>query len=351
MQRIFYITLLALLFSITAYRLFFHLSHPPVEQWDERTNIAVVENSLANRSLPILYFQDKPFFEKPPLWYIVSAATVTALHDSTFSLRVVSAFSGLLILMLTSYIAWVWWGPIAAIISWIVLLGSHQLFVTNAGNYFSSHTFRSADLDAMQILFILIATMASMHMPSNRLMSLFAGVATGLAVLTKGPLGIIPLFVATALFTNSEKPAKRNIYRAWVIFLITAVPWYLYMMIYFGLSFLQAHIGYHILERAITPIEGHSSSWWQFFYVIGNHKMFFSWELLMGSVAWIEINTLYRDQKILYILLLTILFFIIPTFMQTKLVWYILPFYPFAALLIAAATANVITFARKPKQP
>lgn len=348
MQRILLTIIIIVLIPTTVYRIFSGQSAQPVQRWDEKKNIAVVTNSLAHASFPILYFDDKPFFEKPPLWYMASAALTTATHSSPFSMRLVSLVSGTGIILLTVLLAWGQWGPIAAISAWVVLLCTNQLFITNAGGYFSSHTLRSADLDALQIFFMVITYAACVRITSDKHMSVVAGVSSGLALLTKGPMGIIPLFVATILSFRRGKAERHAFFTAWVILFFTAAPWYLFMTIRFGFAFVSLHIGYHIVDRAFFPMERHSSPPWYYLQLLTNHAVFFSWELLTGSCLWILVHKSYRDVKMLYTFVLTVLLFILPVCIQTRLAWYILPFYPFAALTIGAVTADIAERIRNP---
>ncbi len=172
-------------------------------------------------------------------------------------------------------------------------------------------------------------------------MPVIAGVATGLALLTKGPLGIIPLVTATVLSVHIGKAVKQSIFTAWKIFFFTAVPWYLFMTIRFGFPFLSMHFGYHIIERTLSPIEGHDGSVWYYFQLLANRDVFFFWTLVVFSFVWVIVKKLYRKQNVLYVFVSTIIFFIIPTFIRTRLAWYILPFYPFAALVVGIAMADV----------
>ncbi len=133
MQRIFVGGLVVILCGGMFYRIFFNLLQAPVERWDEQTNIEVVINSLSHKSFPVLYIDDKPFFEKPPLWYWITAIVVKSVNQSPFSMRLLSAVSGVGVILLTVFLAWRWWGVYAGISSWIVLLTTNQLFVTNAG--------------------------------------------------------------------------------------------------------------------------------------------------------------------------------------------------------------------------
>jgi len=311
------IALTILLLFLTWYRCFFQLQIQPIERWDESTNISVIRNTRFHHSFPILFVEDKPFFEKSPLWYYVSL--LLPVHP-----RAISATAGFLTILLVSYIAWKWWGPLAGFISWVILLTTNHLFVTNPSGVFSTHTFRSADVDSLFILFLI----CSFYTDNPKWKEFFSG----LAVLTKGPLGLLPLVFSL----NSL---------GWA--LLTILPWYVYMMAMFGHAFISAHLGYHIIDRSIYPLEGHAQHWWYYVRLLSNRQFFLSWELLVGSLIWLISHDKWKDPKIRSVVFIAGMLFLIPTLIQTKLAWYILPFYPFAALIIGAGVSAAVSHYRR----
>lgn len=309
------IVLTLLLIALTWYRCFGNLTTNPIERWDEQTNIAVIADTRSHGSFPILFLENTPFFEKSPLWYYLHL--FLPVHP-----RVVSAFAGLLTILLTAYITWKWWGPLAGFVSWVILLTTNHLFVTNPSGIFSTHTFRSADVDSL-FMFLLVA---SFFVDSPK----WKGLLAGLAVLTKGPLGALPILFSTNKITSI----------CWA--LATILPWYTYMVAQFGETFLSAHFGYHLYTRSVMPLEGHTQYWWYYASILSNRHLFFSWELLVGSMIYLFATKKLKDSRIRSIVIMAATLLLVPTFVQTKLAWYILPFYPFAALVIAAGVSAAI---------
>lgn len=81
--------------------------------------------------------------------------------------------------------------------------------------------------------------------------------ASGLAVLTKGPVGIVlpGLIIAAYLLAAREWQPLRHLYfwRGMGIFLVVALPWYLYMVIVHGGDFIAGFFGLHNFTRATVP--------------------------------------------------------------------------------------------------
>lgn len=342
MQRIGKWILWSSLATITLYRLFSGLQTEQIQQWDEGTNILVIQETTIRESFPILFLSDEPFFEKPPLWYYLQLGLFSRGLNSIFYMRVTSALCGLGIIVLSMLLAKKWWGTIAAYGTWFVLLTTNHLFTTNPEHIFSTHTFRSADVDSLHILLFLLSFACGLYMKRSYLFTCFAGIFAGLSVLTKSPLGLLPLLVLTIVFLIQSQHTMLKIGLAWFCFIGITLPWYLFMYSMFGLQFLDSNMIYHIQLRTIIALEGHYNPWWYYGYLLSNPKIFFVSWLFPLLFFW----TLYKrnittDTLLFACYILCVLFFIIPTIMQTRLAWYILPFYPFAALIVGKALQDI----------
>lgn len=97
----------------------------------------------------------------------------------------------------------------------------------------------------------------------------FAYVCSGLAVLTKGPVGLvlpgIILFVYAIWYRLSLK--KLFPWQGILLFLVVVLPWYLYMYSVHGMSFVNEFLGLHNLTRATVP-EHPTRNWWYMYLVI-----------------------------------------------------------------------------------
>ncbi len=323
--------------GITTFRFFPTPRHIPIQKWDEHTNIAVVTNPLSIKYFPLLYKDSQPFFEKPPLWYWVTI--ITAKPDTDIlSARMVSAICGFLTLLLTTYLSWRWWGFIAGLFTWILLVTTNHLFTINPAGSFSTHTLWSADLESMHILFLMLSFATLTR--TSKLAATIAGITAGLSVLAKSPLGLLPLVVATLIHPSSHRPS--NYALSWGAMIVTILPWYLWMISQFHLPFLATHFSYHIVARIALPLEGHIKSIWYYVQIVSERRFFLSWEWLVGSILFIFLQKLHKESIVKFTLIMAGATFIIPTIMSTKLAWYVLPFYPFAALLVGFATSRFV---------
>ncbi len=338
MKHLHHLLTAIVIITLTYAHFFPMLTHLPIQKWDEQTNVSIITNEKSIRQFPLLYKGDEPFFEKPPLWYWVTMMLDRHLTNGIQSGRAISALCGFFILIFTTLLAWRWWGYTAGLTTWFVLITTNQLFTINPNGAFSTHTLRSADVDSMHILFLVISFACLTG--TNKVASLMAGAAAGLSVLSKSPFGLLPLFIATLL-----PPIKRtipNIALSWGVAATIILPWYIWMTMQFHIPFLSSHFGYHLAARIQFPLEGHNKPSWYYARILSARHFFLSWEWLVGSIFFITTQKYLNDRVLLFTLTMALSTFIIPTITSTKLAWYVLPFYPYAALLIGFATSRGI---------
>lgn len=305
----------------------------PVVRWDEQTNIAVVSETYASRTPFVLIYHQQPFFEKPPLWYYVNIFVASIAGISPISMRIINIASGIGSIAICVYAAHTVSGWKGAYSTWAILLLSYPLFVRGVGGYFTTHTLSSADLDALMILFSLLAYLAIIKNKEQ-----WSGVFTGLAALTKGPLGFVPLFAHTII--GRKKGTCFAYGKAWLVAIGITLPWYVGMILAFGTDFLSEHVGYHLVYRSITPIEGHANPWWFYFSFLSNPEVYPVSMFVLLSMLWCIRHRLRVPYTILLSGNIGFLYILIPTFTATRLSWYVLPALPYFAIMTGYAIAK-----------
>jgi 4-amino-4-deoxy-L-arabinose transferase-like glycosyltransferase len=160
---------------------------------------------------------------------------------------------------------------------------------------------------------------------------------SGLAVLTKGPLGLLMPFLTVAAFLAIEKNLKFIFCRAslWgiLIFSLIAIPWYAFMIAKYGHSFTHEFF-YNDHIRRILEAEHSSNDTW-YFYPMAIVLCTFPWSLLtVASLVFIP-QRLFKKDKSFHIFLgcWIVAVFLIFQFAHSKLVSYIFPLFPALALL------------------
>jgi len=390
---------------ITFFKIFWGLGSAPLQRWDEQTNVNVVQTTLSSGNWLNLKCKDTcsddrphdeaiPFLEKPPLWYWLTMGSVTIFGENKTVYRFVSAFSGFLLVMLLYFLSSMWYGFPAGIATIVTMLTTRHLFMSGAT--FTTHSLRTADLDSLQLLLIILSlfffwraqqriNFTAHKIKSETLFLLLAITTSTLAYFTKGPLGFLPIVIfmlyfiintTAALFKDgptghalSKKTTgflkNSTVEVAKIILLIAAVltlliaPWYLYQYNQFSTIFIENHFLYHLVRRTCEPLEGHHGNWRFYLNIFFNLKIF-----LMGIPVAIALFATvtglfdklnnkknaprtgmrwWEDFRIFSIISGFVISFAIITTVQTKLMWYIFYVYPFAALIAGILTANLIT--------
>jgi 4-amino-4-deoxy-L-arabinose transferase-like glycosyltransferase len=319
-------------FLLFAFVLIKDINDRPVERWDEQTNIDVVRQSITDNEFYLSY-NKQPFFEKPPLWYYMTAIPVLYAGDNMASFRIVSVISSLLIVLLTYLLVSRRSGPFMGMLSILVYLLIPQLYSVNPAGYFASHTFNSADLDVLQIFFIIFSIFALFYekkpSPSQIFLSYFS---LALGYLTKGPFVLIPLLL-NSIYLKRTGLKWKGLLSYLGVFLIPVLSWHLYMQFTFGNDFTLAYIDYHILQRSITALEGHTEPIWFYIQLLFDPRLnLLALPVLISVTSFLRSGS--KDHLKAFLLIFMVLVLILFTLTATKLAWYILPLYPLGIIFL-----------------
>ncbi|MGB6496097.1 MAG: glycosyltransferase family 39 protein, partial [Candidatus Acidiferrum sp.] len=178
------------------------------------------------------------------------------------------------------------------------------------------------------------------------------GFFLGLAVLAKGPAGIILCGGAVffwAIFTKRWRDAFRLLHPAAIAaFCITALPWYI-LCARRNPDFFRVFIIEHNFKRYLTPEFQHIQPFW--YYVPVTLVTFLPWT---GAVLWAsaagvaqisQTKRLRTDTAFLFSWILFVMLFF--TLSKSKLPGYVLPAVPALALILARACTTLATDRRR----
>ncbi len=303
------------------------------ERWDEQTNIEVVKDTIQGQSI-FLKLNDENFFEKPPLFYYLSIiiSPITGIEHSG---RIVSVIAALGIVFLLFILIKKNVSFSKAIVFLYLILLIPQLYFVNPAGYFASHTFSSFDLDTLQIFFIVLSFFLIFISEKLTTKNIYLSyLSLSLGFLTKGPFVFIPLLI-NSFYIFKQKRVK-EIIAGIVLFTIPIILWIVIMYLKFGAGFVDNFVDYHILSRAITPLEGHNESILFYLGILLDPRM-----NALGIPVVFKLFTLRKPKNFLvkkviqYSIIFIFLSILLFTLAQTKLAWYILPVYPLLALFLA----------------
>ena len=162
----------------------------PILNGDEARFAQASREMLLNRDWVVPTFAGQPRYDKPILIYWATAASFRAFGVTPWAARLPSTIAAALCAALLAWSARRRWGPGAGLMAGLLLAASPIFFVEG----------RTCTADALNMLWTLMAMLALEQLlvgrPTRRAAAAF-WLATGLAVLTKGP--VAPLFVGSTL--------------------------------------------------------------------------------------------------------------------------------------------------------
>lgn len=294
---------------------------------------------------PRLY--GKPWFEKPPLYYWGAAASFKVLGVSEAAARLPSAISALLATLALAWLALRMYGAETA--RWLLLL-----LPTTVGMIGFSHA-ASTDMPFSGMLTIAMVCAAVVlrlapaakgganPAPTNAstpwaALILF-GFFLGLAVLAKGPAGIVLCGGAVffwAVFTKRWRDAFRLLHPAAIAaFCLTALPWYI-LCARRNPDFLRVFIIEHNFKRFLTPEFQHIQPFWFYaavlFIALLPWTAMAVWSLILGSVQLARVK--YLSPNSLFFLTWGLFCLVFFSISRSKLPGYILPAIPAMVVLM-----------------
>lgn len=270
----------------------------------------------------------------PPLYVWLTSASFAVLGVSEFAARFTSAIFGILSLFVLYEIgkelesAFV--GFIAAL---LYGLNPYVTFLARQGQF-----------DTTVVFFLSLAVLWYLRMEKYLGVkpAVYAGLAVGAALMTKLFVGFgIPLtyFLWKLLQPADERTPVRLFLLSLAAMALLFVPWHAYITIARGfgnpLFLLDASA---VLERSLYGVEGNVKSL-EWFYFVNQLLVLFPLGILWFALGCTEIIRA-RDRRWMFPVIWFLVFFLVFSFMRTKLSVYVLP------MLVPASLIGARTIAR-----
>lgn len=319
---------LALLACLAAGLFGFQLGAESLYDWDEAWYGQVVKELLASDDWITFQWRGHPFFDKPPLalWAMAASASLFGLNEA--ALRLPSAAASAAAVLVLYAIARVGFGRIRpALLAATVLLTT--LPFLKAG--------RMAMLDGPLTLTFSLGVLAYLLARRDPRWSLGIGLAACLTWLIKGPLAflLLALLAAHSLWERDARPWRTPwLLAGFALGTALALPWYVLEWQRHGMFFVQAHLGQHVVGRALSTMDSNQGPPWFYLAHIASvdHPWLFAF-VPAGLWAWTQ-----RRDPFVRLALCWLFAILVPfSVAATKLPWYVVPAYPALALLLAGA--------------
>lgn len=283
---------------------------------------------------------DYAHWAKPPLTYWAIAASVQTFGRNEAALRLPNALSYvatafLLVLLGLRLVPGAPWLPALVFVTSPVPFG--------AGNWINTDYLLTAFETLAMLGFVHLVQAPDPRAAGRARALLWTGL--GLAFLTKGPPGLLPLLPMVAYARLQASPRVRLLSpAALLLFLAIALPWYA-LVVYRHEGLLGYFLGYEVYGRVFTDIHDRNSGWTGPFKVYGPTLLIglLPWSVLLmrrvptllrvgtGWRAWWRARA--REDQLL--LLWFLLPFLVFCFARSRLYLYLLPLLVPLALLIA----------------
>ena len=279
------------------------------------------------------YLNGVPRFEKPILFYWAQAVAFIAFGENEFAARVPSAVAGIGIVILLYLLAAQVASPRAALVSALVL-----------STMFRFVTFARIGLTDVPVLFFIVAALYGFVCAAARASwrwVLFAWSCVGLGVLTKGPVGLLPvvIWLTYAVLIRSRSTLTRvRPLLGMALAIAIAAPWYVLMIVEYGRAFIDFALGHEIFERVVSEASfAPSRGFFYYFKVWPGDAAPWS-AMFIAAVGWAVWRWRALDQTAKRSLILAsawfISVFIVFSLSRSKVPHYVLPAYPAAAFFI-----------------
>jgi hypothetical protein len=256
--------ILILLLSACVYLPF--IGHVHLFDWDEINFAESAREMLLTSNWFQVQINFEPFWEKPPFFFWLQALSMSVFGVTEFAARLPNALAGILTIQVLFALGWRLRGKTFAWTWSLLYMGSFLPFLY----------FKSGIIDPWFNLFIFLAVFHAhrlMDDPKNRpsLSAALAGIFSGLAILTKGPVGLLLVLLTSFVWFGLRRFRPPIPWKHLTIFglatLLVSLLWFGYETMSNGPSFLIEFLAYQV-DLFLHPVAGHKQPFFYHFVVI-----------------------------------------------------------------------------------
>ncbi|MGE3956387.1 MAG: ArnT family glycosyltransferase [Vicinamibacterales bacterium] len=218
------------------------------------------------------YYNGRPFFDKPILFYWLQGLPMSFLPDPETGARLTPAICGVLLVAVTG-----WFG--SRLFGRAVGFTAALMLAVNPG-MFGLARYAILDLPFTLFLFAGVATIAIALVEQRPRLEYAGYLLVGIANALKGPIALVLCGVTFALACVVSADARRRLLALrWVqgavIALVPGVPWPAYMLWRYGGEFVDGYILNENIKLFATPMYAGQPGWYFYISII-----------LVGMLPW-----------------------------------------------------------------
>jgi hypothetical protein len=297
-----------------------NLGGPSLWDLDEGRNAGCAYEMVVRGDYLVPTFNAELRVDKPPLLYWLQAAAYEYLGVNELAARLPSALAALLTVLLTYELGRSLFGPAAGLLAGLVFASTPMVCA-------SAHF---ANPDALLNLFTVAPLLAFWlgYSRAGRYPFVPVGLGMALAVLAKGPVGLVMPVAVIGLFLLWERRLRLlwtpRLALGCLAFGLAALPWYALVGAETKGAFLRGFLWTHNLGRFQGTMENHSGG--PFFYVLVLAVGFAPWSAFLGPAVWYSVRgTPGLAPRYRFLWCWAGAYFVFFTLSATKLPNYILP--------------------------
>lgn len=341
-----YIVMSYLLLGFVCFCAFFYgLGSYQLLDVDETRYVDMAREMFKSKDFLTLYLNGDYFFEKPPLYFWIECIS--------FKLSgIVSEFTARLPIVLLSLL------PSSFLILLCRKVKGDKFAIITTATLFTSLEYmfltKIAILDSVLTSFVVSSVLCYFYTfyveeKNKKYFWILTYIFSGLAVLAKGIPGVAIPMMIIAVSSVIFKTYKDTCKYSWgiILFLLITLPWHLIMLKLHGSLFFDEYIVKHHILRFLGSEVIHRNEPWYFYFVTVCWGLFPHIFVLLSQfnkIKYIKLKDKFLTLN--FIAVMTILIFF--SLSGAKLITYILPIYPFLAVIIGEIWFNYIDFNNKP---
>ena len=337
---------LLILFAISFYMIFINLGTNKFIPFDEAIYAKVAKNMFETGDYFSLTWlsHENNWFEKPSLFFVLASMSYSLFGVGEFAARFATAVFSIICLIYTYRIGKKVKDSVTGYFAVLAM-------VLNVSYLYYS---RTAMLDVMLTALTTASVFYFLQSLGSRknLNLVLSGLFIGLAVMVKSIVGFLPLviffiFYVIQLFIKkfAFKEMVINMLVLTLVSLLVSAPWHIYMYLVWGYEFINTYFGYHLFRRYTTTIEDKGGPWYFYFTVIRNSMRIWFLILIPALILFVYkfIKEKLSSEKLI-ILIASLFVLVFFSTSSSKLKWYVMPIYPFLAVICGFLISEVKEF-------
>jgi 4-amino-4-deoxy-L-arabinose transferase-like glycosyltransferase len=305
--------LFLILFSVFLF--LWNLDSRYLTNWDEAWYAAIARNMARSGDFITPIYNGKIWFAASPFYLWVTAIWFKVISLNELGARIFSALASVSTVLLVTLIGKKYFSISTGLIAGIVLSTTIQfLYRGRTGNFDTALTF-----------FITLAFYSFFAIRDDSRWSFLLGASTGLAFLTKGVLGLLPLPLFLLI-------PKTNMLKVWTSFFVVTLPWHIAAYMKHGQSFINHYFFQYMLSK--TKVENPVSGTQVFWYLTALRHGLKVWFLALIPAVFMLFKEIFRNSRVRLVVAWALIPLMILTLARMRNDWYLIFIYPAIAIII-----------------